>query len=329
MILQNNPVDTGQRCYSSNQQHRPLAGAVMEILMENKRIKANMILLLVAAIWGFAFVAQRVGAGYVGAFTFNGTRFFLGALSLLPLLYMNRGSHKSIDASSGKTIIAGGITGVILFLAASLQQIGLSDTTAGKAGFITGLYIVLVPIFGIFLRHRINLNMWAGALVAVTGLYLLSVTGDFTISKGDLYVLIGAIFWAVHILVIDYYTKSIDALKLSFVQFMTCSLFSLFTAFMFETVTMEGLRLAFVPILYGGICSVGIAYTLQVFGQKYAKPSHAAIVLSMETVFASLGGFLLLNEIMGPRGYSGCALMLTGMIISQIRFNRKGGESHR
>lgn len=292
--------------------------------MESKRVKANMILLLVAAIWGFAFVAQRVGAGYVGAFTFNGTRFFLGAVSLLPLLYLNRGDHKSIDAPHGKTVMAGAITGIVLFLAASLQQIGLSDTTAGKAGFITGLYIVLVPIFGIFLRHRINFNMWVGALVAVTGLYLLSVTGDFTISKGDLYVLTGAVFWAIHILVIDHYTKSIDALKLSFVQFMACSILSLATAFSFETITTEGLRLALVPILYGGICSVGIAYTLQVFGQKYAKPSHAAIVLSMETVFASLGGFLLLNEIMGLRGYTGCALMLTGMIISQMRFHGKG-----
>lgn len=295
--------------------------------MENKRVKANMILLLVAAIWGFAFVAQRVGAGYVGAFTFNGTRFFLGALSLLPLLYINRGSHKSIDAPHGKTVIAGVITGTVLFLAASLQQIGLSDTTAGKAGFITGLYIVLVPIFGILLRHRISFNMWAGALVAVTGLYLLSVTGDFTISRGDLFVLISAIFWAVHILVIDHYTKSIDALKLSFMQFMACSILSLATAFVFEPITVEGLRLALVPILYGGVCSVGIAYTLQVFGQKYAKPSHAAIVLSMETVFASLGGFLLLNEIMGMRGYTGCALMLTGMIISQIRFNGNGEKT--
>ncbi|HOP31263.1 MAG TPA: DMT family transporter [Spirochaetota bacterium] len=295
--------------------------------MDNKRIQANMIFLLVAAIWGFAFVAQRVGAGYVGAFTFNGTRFFLGALSLLPLLYMNRGSHKSIDAPNIKTIIAGAVTGGVLFLAASLQQIGLSDTTAGKAGFITGLYIVLVPIFGILLKHRINLNMWLGAAVAIAGLYLLSVTGDFTISKGDLYELAGAVFWAVHILVIDHYTKSIDALKLSFVQFMTCSVLSLAIAFLFETVTMEGFRLAIVPILYGGICSVGIAYTLQVFGQKYAKPSHAAIVLSMETVFASLGGFLLLNEIMGMRGYTGCALMLTGMIISQLRFNGSKTDS--
>lgn len=293
--------------------------------MENKRAKANMILLLVAAIWGFAFVAQRVGAGYVGAFTFNGVRFMLGGLSLLPLLYMNRG-HKSIDASPSKTAVAGIVTGSVLFLAASLQQVGLAETTAGKAAFITGLYIVLVPVFGIFLKHSISINMWIGAAVAITGLYLLSVTGDFNISNGDLLELVGAIFWALHILVIDHYTKSIDALKLSFVQFMTCSILSLVTAFTFETVAMSGIIQALIPILYGGICSVGIAYTLQVFGQKYAKPSHAAIVLSMETVFATLGGFLMLNEKLGLRGYTGCALMLTGMILSQIKFSMEKNQ---
>lgn len=295
--------------------------------MENKRIKANMILLLVAAIWGFAFVAQRVGAGYLGAFTFNGVRFALGGLSLLPLLYINRGSHKSIDASHGKTLIAGMVTGTVLFLAASLQQVGLAETTAGKAAFITGLYIVFVPLFGIFLKHSISFNMWIGAAVAIIGLYLLSVTGDFKISNGDLLELIGAIFWALHILVIDRYTKSIDALKLSFVQFMTCSILSLATASMFETITLQGLTMALIPILYGGIFSVGIAYTLQVFGQKYAKPSHAAIVLSMETVFASIGGFLMLDETLGTRGYAGCALMLTGMILSQLRFTGDKGKA--
>lgn len=288
---------------------------------ENKRAKANLILLLVAAIWGFAFVAQRVGAGYLGAFTFNGVRFALGGLSLLPLLYINRG-HKTIDAPTGKTAIAGIVTGSVLFLAASLQQIGLAETTAGKAAFITGLYIVFVPVFGIFLKHSISFNMWIGAAIAIAGLYLLSVTGDFTISNGDFLELVGAVFWALHILVIDHYSKSIDALKLSFVQFMTCSALSLATALIFETITVQGLSMALIPLLYGGICSVGIAYTLQVFGQKYAKPSHAAIVLSMETVFASIGGFLMLNETLGLRGYTGCALMLTGMILSQLRFRR-------
>ncbi len=287
---------------------------------EKKGLKANLILLLVAAIWGFAFVAQRVGAGYLGAFTFNGVRFALGAISLFPLLIYNRRHQKAGMAPAVKTLTAGAVTGAVLFLAASLQQAGLNETTAGKAAFITGLYIILVPVFGIFLRHTINLSMWAGATVAITGLYLLSVTGDFYISKGDLLELTGAIFWALHILVIDHYTKSIDALKLSFIQFATCSVLSLGTAFIFETATIQGFKMALIPILYGGICSVGIAYTLQVFGQKYAKPSHAAIVLSMETVFASLGGYLILHEVMGIRGYTGCALMLTGMIVSQIKF---------
>lgn len=293
--------------------------------MKKQELKSNVLLLITAAIWGFAFVAQRVGAKYVGAFTFNGVRFALGSISLIPLLvYFSKQSKEKEGEGeravfSAAAVRSGIIAGCVLFLGSSLQQIGLSDTTAGKAAFITGLYIVLVPIFGIFLKHRIHISVWSGAILAVVGLYLLSVTEGFSIGKGDLLEVIGAVFWATHILLIDHFIKKVDALKLSFIQFATCSVLSMVVALMFEKITLYGLTQALVPILYGGICSVGIAYTLQVVAQKHAKASHAAIILSMESVFASIGGLILLNEIMGFRGYIGCALMLTGMLVSQLQ----------
>lgn len=289
--------------------------------MNKKELKSNLMLLLAAAIWGFAFVSQRIGAKYLGAFTFNGIRFMMGGVSLIPLLIFARNKNTVIikeKISIAKTIRAGMILGVILFVAASLQQVGMMSTTAGKAGFITGLYLVLVPVFGIFLKHRTHFSMWIGVFLAFIGLYLLSVTEGFKISKGDLYVLIGAIFWTCHILSIDYFTKKIDALWLSFVQFVTCSVLSLVTGWLTEKTTLYGIEQALIPLLYGGLCSVGIAYTLQAVGQKHAKPSHAAILLSLESVFASIGGALLLKETMGLRGYTGCGLMLAGMLISQL-----------
>ena len=196
-------------------------------------------------------------------------------------------------------------------------------TTAGKAAFITGLYIVLVPLLGIFLKQRVGLNTWLGVVLAVSGLFFLSVNEDFTIAFGDLLEIIGAFFWAVHILVIDYFTKKVDALRLSCIQFAMCSALSIITALIFEDISVSGLSQAAIPILYGGLLSVGVAYTLQVVAQKHAKPSHAAIILSMEAVFAALGGALLLKENMGVRGYLGCALMFAGMLLTQVNFFEK------
>lgn len=290
--------------------------------MKNKEIRSVLILLLTAAIWGFAFVAQRVGMQHVGAFTFNGVRFALGSISLLPVIYFfGRKSTNSIEkteeADFKATVKAGIMAGSVLFIAASLQQVGLIYTTAGKAGFITSLYIVLVPILGIFLKQKTHTTTWLGALTAVIGLYFLSINESFRIEFGDLLEIIGAFFWAGHIQLIDRFVKNVDAIKLSSIQFATCSLLSLVVAFIFEEVRMAGLSSAIVPLLYGGIMSAGVAYTLQAVGQKHAKPSHAAIALSMESVFAAVGGLLLLNEVLPARGYLGCALMLLGMLIAQ------------
>lgn len=287
--------------------------------MKNQQIKSNALLILTAGIWGFAFVAQRVGMQYVSAFTFNGVRFALGSISLIPLILYFKNKETEEGTTLKSALIPGMITGSILFLAASLQQIGLIYTTVGKAAFITGLYIVLVPLFGIFLRQRVNISTWLGVLLAVAGLYLLSVNEDFSIAGGDFLEIVGAFFWASHILAIDYFTKKVDALKLSFVQFAVCSVLSMTVALIFEDISVFGLKQALVPILYGGLLSVGVAYTLQVVAQKHAKPSHAAVIMSMESVFAALGGALLLGENLGGRGYLGCGLMFAGMLLAQFK----------
>jgi drug/metabolite transporter (DMT)-like permease len=290
--------------------------------MKNQQLKSNMFLLLTAIIWGFAFVAQKVGAQYVGAFTFNGVRFALGSISLIPLiLYFN--SKPKEDTEKQRLFVSalpgGAMAGCVLFIGSSLQQVGLSDTSAGKAAFITGLYMVIVPLLGILLKHRIHITTWLGVALAVVGLYFLSITASFSIGKGDLIELVGAVFWAIHILTIDHFVKKVDVLKLSFVQFVTCSILSMSVALIFENITIAGLTQALIPILYGGLGSVGIAYTLQAIGQKHAKPSHAAIILSLESVFAAIGGLLILHEYLGGRAYVGCVLMLAGMLLSQMK----------
>lgn len=281
--------------------------------------KSNLLLLLAAAIWGFAFVAQRVGMEHVGPFTFNGVRFLLGSLSLIPLMFYFRvdsqASRKGLMSAALPSLLAG----TVLFIAVSLQQLGLMYTTAGKAAFVTGLYLVLVPVMGIFLRQPVGKRTWLGCILAVVGLYFLCIKESASLQFGDLLVLIGAFFWSFHILIIGHFCRRVDALILSCFQFLTCSVFSLLTAAFTETLVINSLLAAAVPILYGGFCSVGIAYTLQVVGQKHAPPAHAAIILSMETVFAAIGGFLLLGERMGEQQILGCALMLSGMLVSQLQ----------
>ena len=291
--------------------------------MNTRTARADALLLLTATIWGFAFVAQRVGMAYVGPFTFNGVRFALGSLSLLPLMFIydprpTRARQLLPPAGATMRLAGGGLAGLFLFAGASLQQVGLVYTTAGNAGFITGLYVVIVPIMGLALRQRTNSGTWLGAFLAAAGLYFLSITAQFTIAWGDLLVLIGAFFWAAHVLIIGWLSPRMDALKLAITQFAACSLLSLLTAWIIETMTWEGLRQAAIPILYGGLGSVGVAYTLQVVAQKDAPPAHAAIFLSLEAVFAAMGGALMLGEVLSPRALFGCGLMLAGMLLSQL-----------
>lgn len=283
-----------------------------------KIIKSNLLLLLAAAIWGFAFVAQRVGMQHVGPFTFNGVRFLLGSLSLIPLIFYFRDYEDSLGTKRKSAVLPGIVAGTVLFAGASLQQVGLQYTTAGKAAFVTCLYIVLVPVMGILLKQSTGRGTWIGCILALAGLYFLCIRESASLQFGDTLELIGAIFWSIHILIIGRFSRQVDVLKLSCFQFLTCSILSLITAVVTETIAVPNLLAAAVPILYGGLCSVGIAYTLQVVGQTYAPPAHAAIILSMETVFAVIGGFLLLGERMAGQEILGCLLMLTGMLISQL-----------
>jgi len=283
---------------------------------------SDLLLLLTAIIWGFAFVAQRAGMEFTGPFTFNACRFLLGALILIPLVIKQK--PKSFTKFYLHQSIRGGIfAGILLFGGASLQQIGIVYTTAGNAGFITGFYVVLVPIFGILFRHKTTINVWIGAILALIGMYFLSVTESFTISKGDLLVFISAFVWTFHVLIIGKYAPIANVFIIAVIQFFVCGLLSLVFAVYAEPIRIEGIIDAGIPILYGGILSVALAFTLQVIAQKHAHPSLAVIILSTEALFAALGGWLILNESLTARGIFGCLLMLFGMVAAQINFKKQ------
>ncbi len=289
----------------------------------SQTLKSDSLLLATAFIWGFAFVAQRLGMQYVGPFGFNGVRFALGCLVLLPFVLRNglrNGGTPSGNPGlfSRRSLSGGLIAGLILFCGASLQQVAMVYTTAGNAGFITGLYVILVPIIGIALKHRTHTGTWIGAVLAAMGMYFLSVTEHFTISSGDLLVLMGAFFWACHVHIIGWLSPRQDPLKIAILQYTLCSVLSLITSIIFEKNTVSMYTSAAAPILYGGIMSVGVAYTLQVVAQKKARPAHAAIILSLEAVFAAIGGWVILDEVLTPRAMTGCSLMFCGMLISQL-----------
>jgi len=291
--------------------------------MGNLLLKSDMLLFLTSFIWGLGFVAQRVGMDYVGPFTYNSIRFALGSLVLLPLILLRKkpqiSCHNLQPFMRFKLkLLSGVLAGLVLFAAASFQQMGLVYTTAGNAGFITGLYVVIVPILGLMFRQYTNAGTWIGAFLAASGLYLLCVTDKLTVSLGDFLVFVGAFLWAVHVLIIGWLSPKIESLKLACIQFAVCSILSLIAAVITEIITLQSIYHAAIPILYGGLLSVGIAYTLQVVAQKNTHPAHAAILLSLEAVFAATGGWLILDETFTTRGVLGCALMLTGMLLSQL-----------
>jgi drug/metabolite transporter (DMT)-like permease len=291
-------------------------------MRRNGTVLANdSLLLLTAVIWGMAFVAQRIGMDHVGPFTYNAVRFALGALFLVPFALIRGPWSRTPSGDDGRSrmgaIRAGLIAGAVLVFGASLQQIGLVYTTAGKAGFITGLYVVLVPLSGLLWGQRTGWSAWTGAVLCVVGLFFLSVTASLTVERGDLFVLVGSFFWAAHVQVVGWLSPRTDPVRLACVQFTVCSVASAGGALLTEHVSSAAIMAAAGPILYGGLLSVGIAYTLQVVAQRSAPPAHAAILLSLESVFAAIGGALLLGERLGARGALGCALMFVGMIVSQ------------
>lgn len=262
---------------------------------------------------------------FIGPFTFNGIRFLLGSIILIPFLISKKNQQPSNNINDARRppqnfFFKGIVTGLVLFCGASLQQIGIVFTTAGKAGFITGLYVIIVPFLGLFWGKPSKKGTWIGAVLAIGGLYFLSVKGSNNIVRGDLLVLVGAFFWALHVHLIDWLVEKSSAIKLAFLQFLTCAILSIFVSIFVEDISIEKVMKVSIPIIYAGPISVGIGYTLQVMAQTEAHPSHAAIILSLEAVFAALGGWVILREFLSFQEILGCSLMLVGMISSVVNF---------
>ncbi|HJF93585.1 MAG TPA: DMT family transporter [Lachnoclostridium phocaeense] len=284
------------------------------------RRKNAFMLFLTAFIWGTAFVAQSMGMDYLGPFGFNGIRSLIGGVALLPCIYIlgkiNKNSNEKGDV---KTLAAGGICcGLALFAASSMQQIGIQYTTAGKAGFITAFYIVLVPVFGIFLGKKTGWKIWLAVALALAGLYFLCITESFSVGRGDIYVFIGALLFTVHILVIDYFAPRTDGVKMSCIQFFVAGILSMFPMAAFETTTVEGIMSSWGPLLYAGVLSCGVAYTLQIIGQKNMNPTVASLILSLESCISVLAGWAILGEQLSVREGVGCILMFAAIVLAQI-----------
>lgn len=289
----------------------------------NMKIRQNVLPVIAALIWGVAFVAQSVGADYVGPFTFNASRFTVGALFLLALIFIisKTGPDKGKKDRFGtkKDIIAGSLySGITLVFSANLQQLGIAETSAGKAGFITALYIVLVPIFGLFIGKKVSAKIWIGTGIAMCGLYFLCVSGEFKIVAGDVFLLMCAALCAIHILIIDHFSLKVSGPVLSCGQLVVAAFFSGILMLLTESPTWESIKLCAVPILYVGIFSSGIAYTLQIVAQKGSNPTVVSLLLSLESVFSVIAGALILNEVMSGKEYLGCALMMAAVVLVQL-----------
>lgn len=291
----------------------------------SKTLKSNLFFLCAAAIWGFAFVAQCDAADKINTFLLIFVRYILGTTVLLPLIFIF-GKKSEEKNKNVKTLIYGTICGTVLFIASTLQQLGINiQPNAGKAGFITGIYTVLVPIFCfIFFRKKTGVNVIIGAVFALVGLYLLSAADGLTnISVADIVLFIGSVFWSFHIISIDRFVPFVNPIKLSAVQFFVCGMwgliFTIFTSNLNFTAAVGQIQSSFMPLLYMGICSSGIAYTCQVLGQRDADPTYSAIILSLESVFAAIGGMLFGTDgIMSIRAFFGCVAIFIGIVVSQI-----------
>lgn len=309
--------------------------------MKKQQVRNSLILLLTAFIWGVAFVAQSVGMDYVEPFTFNSVRSILGGLFLIPCIWvldrMNPERKAQLQAMSPseqqtgkKKLLAGGIwCGVIIFVASNLQQFGIADTTVGKAGFITALYIVIVPMLGLFFKKTCSSTVSLGVALAVCGLYFLCMTDGFSIQLGDFLVFLGALAFSAHIMVIDHYTQLVDGVKMSCIQFLVCGILGVVCMFIFEHPSIGNILAAWQPILYAGILSCGVAYTLQIVGQKGMNPTVASLILSLESVISVLAGLVLLQEVPTAREVIGCILMFAAIIMAQLPAPNKGAVRNK
>ncbi len=302
----------------------------------------KILLLLAALIWGVAFVAQSVGMDYMGPFTFNGARFLMGSAVLVPVIVFRRkkadpagGGQARTDRSgakenAGKAALMGGVCcGLALCPAALFQQFGILYTTVGKAGFITTLYIILVPLAGIFMKKTPSSRIWTGAALAAFGFYLLCIKEGFSLSRGDALVFIGSVLFTVHLLVIDHFSPKADGVELSCIQFLTAGVISSVLAFVFEKPELSALAEGIIPLAYAGILSSGVAYTLQVIGQRDTDPAVASLLLSMESVFSVLAGWMLLGQALSARELMGCALVFGAVILVQLPTGKRRPDKKR
>ncbi|WP_201643347.1 DMT family transporter [Paraburkholderia metrosideri] len=291
-----------------------------------QHLRANLLMLIAAVIWGSAFVAQRLSADAIGPFLFTGLRFLLGALVVLTMIVCVRRSALAELSKRGPTgarelLGAGASLGMVLAVAISLQQIGLQYTKIANAGFISSLYVVIVPLLGVLFRHRTGIGTWLGATLAAVGMYFLSVDEHFSMLYGDWYQLAGALVISVQMMLVGRFARRHDTLMLALVQFVVCGLACLLVGMVIEPISFAVIKRAAPTIIYGGALSVGVAYTIQVVAQRYAAPSHAAVIFSMEGVFAALAGWAVLRETLSERALIGCALMLAGLIVCQVMPN--------
>ena len=307
--------------------------------MQKNSVKNTGMLFLAALIWGFAFVAQSAGMEYVGPFTFNAVRCTIGAIVLVPVALLFKPDNSTLEKAENrntgntwltrnKTLLLGGtLCGIFLGVATNLQQIGIMTTSVGKAGFLTALYIVLVPIAGLFFKKKCGVAVWVGVVCSFAGLYLLCMTkGSFQLATGDLLLLGCAVVFTGHILVIDYFAPKVNGVWMSCIQFLVAGIISAVPMLFTETPTWESIFAAKLPILYAGVMSCGVAYTLQILGQKNYNPTIAVLILSLESCFSVLGGFLILHETLSARELCGCGLMFVAIILAQLPGGKKSNE---
>ena len=294
-----------------------------------QQIKSSLILLLTATIWGVAFVAQSVGMEYIGPFTFNAIRCVLGGLVLIPVILVLKKKKETgaenQEKEDKKTLWAGGIAcGVILCIASNLQQFGIMEASVGKSGFFTALYIVMIPVIGIFIGKRPGIKLWFCVALAVVGMYLLCMKdGSFTIERADIMLLLCALAFSFHILVVDYFSPKVDGVKMSCIQFFVCGVLSAVGMLFTETPDISNIQAAWLPLLYAGLLSCGVGYTLQIVGQKGINPVIASLIMSLESVISALAGWVILGQVLSPKEILGCVLIFVAIIITQIPIGNK------
>ncbi|RHS26549.1 DMT family transporter [Roseburia sp. AF12-17LB] len=294
-----------------------------------QQIKSSLILLLTATIWGVAFVAQSVGMEYIGPFTFNAIRCVLGGLVLIPVILVLKKKKETgaenQEKEDKKTLWTGGIAcGVILCIASNLQQFGIMEASVGKSGFFTALYIVMIPVIGIFIGKRPGIKLWFCVALAVVGMYLLCMKdGSFTIERADIMLLLCALAFSFHILVVDYFSPKVGGVKMSCIQFFVCGVLSAVGMLFTETPDISNIQAAWLPLLYAGLLSCGVGYTLQIVGQKGINPVIASLIMSLESVISALAGWVILGQVLSPKEILGCVLMFVAIIITQIPIGNK------